>query len=138
MNAHQLAYASFTISGDDVAPEFWTAYFGVTPDTAVTKGRPFTTPTGKVSRVPGRTGVWGVRSKAVVNSDQLEPHLRYLIKRLGLPRADLRELIEKAGARVRFFCYWDNETGDRVPYVPEDIRALMESLGGDVEIDEYR
>lgn len=98
----------------------------------------FTTPIGKTSRVPGRTGVWGVRSKAAVNSDQLEPSLRYLIKRLDLPRADLRELIESVGARVRFFCYWDNETGDRVPYVPDDIRALMESLGGVVEIDEYK
>lgn len=138
MNSHQLAYASFTISGDDITPEFWTSYFGVAPDTAVTKGVPFTTPAGKVSRVPGRTGVWGVRSKAAVNSDRLEPHLRYLVMRLGLPRADLRDLVELKGARMRFFCYWDNESGDRVPDVPDDIREMMESLGGTVEIDEYR
>ncbi|WP_261544351.1 DUF4279 domain-containing protein [Burkholderia multivorans] len=138
MSSHQLAYASFTISGDDVIPEFWTSYFGVVPDTAVTKGEPFTTPAGKISRVPGRTGVWGVRSKAAVQSDRLEPHLRYLIERLALPRADLRERVERAGARMRFFCYWDNESGDRIPDVPDDVRAMMESLGGTIEVDEYR
>ncbi len=31
-----------------------------------------------------------------------------------------------------------NCLGDRVPDVPADILALMESLGGAVEIDEYR
>jgi hypothetical protein len=39
---------------------------------------------------------------------------------------------------MRFFCYWSNETGDRVPDVPDDIRALMEAMGGTIEIDEYR
>ncbi len=138
MNSNQLAHASFTISGDHVAPEFWTSYFGIAPDTAITKGVPFTTPSGRVSRFPGRTGVWGVRSKAVVDSDELEPHLRYLIERLGLPRTDLRELIERTGARMRFFCYWYNEAGDRVPGVPTDITTMMETMGGTVEIDEYR
>lgn len=39
---------------------------------------------------------------------------------------------------MRFFCYWDNESGDRVPDVPDDISAMMEAMGGTVEIDEYR
>jgi hypothetical protein len=39
---------------------------------------------------------------------------------------------------MRFFCYWDNESGDRVPDIPDDIRTMMEALGGTVEIDEYR
>ncbi|MDW9231381.1 hypothetical protein C7S15_5926 [Burkholderia cepacia] len=42
------------------------------------------------------------------------------------------------GLRVRVRCYWDNESGERVPDVPDDIRALIESIGGVVEIDEYR
>lgn len=138
MSSHQLAYASFTISGDAVVPDFWTSYFRVVPDTAVMKGDPIRDPTGQGRALTRRTGVWGIRSKAAVDSDQLEPHLRYLIARLGLPRGDLRELVERAGARMRFFCYWDNEKGDRVPDVPADIRTLMESLGGTVEIDEYR
>jgi hypothetical protein len=138
MDSHQLAHASFTISGDQVIPEFWTNYFDVKPDTAITKGEPFITPSGRTSRVPGRTSVWGVRSKSAVQSDRLEPHLRYLVEYLGLPRADLRDLVARTSARMRFFCYWDNETGDRVPDVPDDIRAMMEAMGGTIEIDEYR
>ncbi|WP_337925173.1 DUF4279 domain-containing protein [Burkholderia thailandensis] len=79
-----------------------------------------------------------MNSKSSVRSDQLEPHLRYLIERLNLTRPGLRELLERKGVKIRFWCYWDNETGDRVPEVPDDIREMMESLGGAVEIDEYR
>ncbi|MGF6479828.1 hypothetical protein [Paraburkholderia sp. JPY419] len=70
-----------------------------------------------------------MRSKAAVRSDSLEPHLRYLINRLNLPRDDLRQLLADKGAQMRFFCYWDNESGDRVPDVPDDIRTMMEAMG---------
>lgn len=133
-----MAHASFSITGDELDHQFWTAYFDVVPDTSIVKGKPFITSAGRLSSVPGRTGVWGIRSRQHVQSDALEPHLRYLINRLALPRADLRERLERAGVEMRFFCYWDNETGDRVPDVPDDIRTMMESLGGSVEIDEYR
>ncbi|PLZ03956.1 hypothetical protein CY652_03005 [Burkholderia sp. WAC0059] len=138
MNAHPLAHASFSIYGDRLDAEFWTSYFSVTPDTSIVKGQPFMTPSGRLSRSPGRTGVWGIKSKGSIRSDSLEPHLRYLIGRLALPRSDLRGLIECTGARMRFFCYWDNEKGDRVPDIPNDIKAMMESMGGAIEIDEYR
>lgn len=138
MQSHQLAHASFTISGDQVLPRFWTEYFGVTPDTAITKGDPIADPTGQGRILTRRTGVWGVRSKSSVQSDFLTPHLQYLTKYLGLPRDNLRALLKQGNAEMRFFCYWDNETGDRVPDVPDDIRTMMESLGGTIEIDEYR
>ncbi|MEX3895324.1 hypothetical protein [Paraburkholderia sp. BR10954] len=77
-------------------------------------------------------------SKGHVQSDLLAPHLRYLVERLALPRLDLPELLKRTGAQMRFFCYWDNESGDRVPDVPDDIRTMMEAMGGTVEIDEYR
>ncbi|MGF6610650.1 hypothetical protein OKW45_005572 [Paraburkholderia sp. WSM4175] len=138
MNAHQLAHVSFSITSDDLDPEIWTRYFGVAPDTAIVKGKQFMTPSGRLSSVPGRVGLWGVRSEGAVRSDSLEPHLRYLIDRLNLPRDDLRQLLEDKGAEMRFFCYWYNESGDRVPDVPDDIRVMMEGMGGTVEIDEYR
>jgi hypothetical protein len=135
---NQLAHASFSIYQDVEPPEFWTNYFNVQPDTAIVKGKPFVTPSGRPSRGLGRIGVWGIRSQQHVRSDLLEPHLRYLVDRLGLPRSDLPELLMRTGARMRFFCYWLNESGDRVPDVPDDIRAMMEAMGGTVEIDEYR
>ncbi|KAA1011284.1 DUF4279 domain-containing protein [Paraburkholderia panacisoli] len=138
MNAHQLAHASFSIYQDAEPPEFWTAYFDVQPDIAIIKGKPFVTPSGRLSSGLGRIGVWGIKSKQHVQSDLPEPHLRYLIERLALPRADLPELLRRTNARMCFFCYWDNENGDRMPDVADDIRQMMESMGGTIEIDEYR
>jgi hypothetical protein len=86
--------------GDSVTPAFWTDYFGIEPDTAITKGEHFTTPSGRPSRAPGRVGLWGVGSKFFVRSDHLEPHLRYLIERLNLSRPGLRELMERKGVKA--------------------------------------
>jgi Domain of unknown function (DUF4279) len=135
---HALAHATFIISGDAVEPDFWTKYFGVQPDSTITKGKPFLYPSGKLSSRPGKLGLWSVQSEGAVRSDQLAPHLRYLIQMLKLPRGGLRDLVCRDGVKMSLWCYWDNETGDRIPDVPDDIRAMMESLGGVIEIDEYR
>jgi hypothetical protein len=135
---HQLAHATFNIYQDIEPPEFWTNYFGVSPSRAGAKGQQRVMASGRVSEYPWRQGTWSLRSELAVESDELTPHLRYLVDRLALPRADLRGLIERTGARMRFFCYWLNESGDRVPDVPDDIQAMMEAMGGTVEIDEYR
>jgi len=135
---HALAHATLIISGASVRPEFWTSYFGVQPDRVINRGQPFLLPSGKLSPRPGKLGLWAVESKAAVRSDHLGPHLKYLVDRLGLPRADLRELSGEQGAKVALWCYWMNVTGDRVPDVPEEIRDMMEAMGGTVEIDEYR
>jgi Domain of unknown function (DUF4279) len=138
MSEQQLAYATFHVMGDSVVPAFWTRYFDVTPDIAIAKAQPFTTPSGRVSRTPGRVGLWGFGSKEFVASDALEPHLRFLIGRLDLTRADLLETLTRERVKARFWCYWDNEAGNRVPDIPHDIRAMMEAIGGTIDIDEYR
>ena len=139
MLRNTLAQATFIISSDGTPPEFWSAYFGVSPTRTITKGQPYVLPSGRLSNLPGTLDLWALESDSTtIHSDQLEPHLRYLVGRLALPRPDLRGVIERTGAKMRFLCYWDNESGDRTPDVPEDIRVMMESLGGSVEIDEYR
>ncbi|MFT4066640.1 MAG: DUF4279 domain-containing protein [Paraburkholderia sp.] len=137
MTDQKPAYATFHVMGDSVVPAFWTGYFDVKPDIAIIKGEPFTTPSGRVSRTPGRVGLWGFGSKAFVVSDALEPHLRFLVERLDLARPDLHETLKRKGVKVRFWCYWDKQIGNRVPDVPNDIRAMMEALGGTIEIDGY-
>jgi hypothetical protein len=132
-----LASVSFTISGDHVTPEFWTGYFGIAPTIVGVKGEPIRGPGGQ-GTAGRRTGVWGIESSPAVASDELEPHLRYLMRRLQLPRNDLRTLLKQSGAKMRFLCYWVNETGDRVPDVPPDILATMNDMAGTIEIDEYR
>jgi hypothetical protein len=137
-NADAGAYASFLITGEAVSPEFWTEYFQVSPDTTIVKGKSFTLPSGKASKSLVKTGLWGVSSEFAVQSDLLTPHLRYLVDRLALPRDDLEQAVRQAGAKIRFSCFWFNPSGDRVPDVPDDIRAMMEALGGTIEIDEYK
>ncbi|SAK97646.1 hypothetical protein AWB75_07137 [Caballeronia catudaia] len=133
-----LAYASFTIYQDVERPEFWTTYFGVTPDRAGVKGEPRIMPSGRTAATPWRLGQWSVTSESAVQSDRLEPHLRYLLNLLDLPRADLPALAERTHAKMRFFCYWDNYEGNRVPDIPEDIRKVADAMGVEIEIDEYR
>lgn len=135
---HARAHATLILTGENVEPEFWTKYFGVTPSSVRTRGQTYSFPSGKLSTRPARSGLWTFGSKAAVRSDQLKPHLDYLTSTLALPRADLRGLLEAQDATVALWCYWLNDSGDRVPDVPADIRAMMEAMGGTVEIDEYR
>lgn len=135
---HALAHATFIMSGTAVEPDFWTEYFGVQPDSTITKGKPYLYPSGKFSKHLGKLGFWAIESAKAVRSDRLEPHLRYLTGILKLPRDDLRDRIGQDGVKMSLWCYWYNETGDRVPGVPDDLREMMESLGGVIEIDEYR
>lgn len=133
-----LAHATFIVSSEGAHPDTWTAFFGIFPSRTITKGKPYLLPSGRLSSRPGKLNLWALESKAAVQSDCLEPHLRYLIERLSLPREGLLERVERAGARMRFFCYWDNEKGNRVPHVLDATRQLIESVGGVIEIDEYR
>ncbi|EEA01638.1 conserved hypothetical protein [Burkholderia sp. H160] len=137
MTNHLLAYATFHVMGDAVVPAFWTEYFGLSPDTAISKGEPFLTPSGRLAG-PGRVGLWALSSKRFVHSDDLTPHLRYLTQTLNLGRGDLLRVVADKRVRLRFFCYWNNRSGDRVPDIPQDIRTMMDALGGTIEIDEYR
>lgn len=134
----QLAFASFVIYQDIESPEFWTNYFGVLPDVSGKRGDSKAAPLGRGRASKWRIGIWGVRTKHVIRSDSLEPHFRYLIDRLGLPRKDLPDLILKTHATVRFFCYWDNERGDRIPDIPDDIAEICKSQGIEIDIDEHR
>ncbi|MFM0738488.1 DUF4279 domain-containing protein [Paraburkholderia xenovorans] len=137
-NPNAGAFASLLITGDTVLPEFWTEYFGVAPSMSIVKGRPFILPSGRTSQSLGITGLWRFSSERAVESDQLTPHFQYLVTRLALPRDGLRELVQEAGAQVRLSCFWFNPSGQRAPDVPDDIQQLMESLGGQIDIDEYR
>jgi Domain of unknown function (DUF4279) len=133
-----LAHATFIISGESVLPDFWSGYFGVTPDRVRIKGERYRYPSGKLSVQPATSGHWAIQSEHAVRSDQLEPHLRYLKNLLLLPRPDFASQLRRQAARVSLWCYWLNERGDRTPDIPEDIKTMMESLGGTIEIDEYR
>ncbi len=136
-NDDDLAHATFTITGDRVVPRVWSDYFGVEPDICIEKGKPFKTPSGRISSSLGRVGVWGCRSKGIIAADTLDPHIRYLMARLGLPRLDLPEKLRQSQAWMRILCFWSNYGRDRVAMVDPQLKQAIESSGGVIEIDEY-
>ena len=127
------------MSGTAVEPDFWTEYFGVQPDSTITKGKPYLLSVRQVQQASREAGLLGYREReGRCGATGWNRDLRYLTGILKLPRDDLRDRIGQDGVKMSLWCYWYNETGDRVPGVPDDLREMMESLGGVIEIDEYR
>jgi hypothetical protein len=135
---YRLAHASVSVYGDQIDPDFWTGYFGCSPDKTRIKGVKFTTPTGRPSKFGASIGIWAISSREAVLSDQLTPHIDYLVSKLLLPRADLPKLLELRGETMRCFCYWDNYSGDRIPVIDPRLEAVIKESGGYIEIDEYK
>jgi hypothetical protein len=132
-----LAYASCIVRGDDLEPDFWTENLGVTPDGTAKRGEPFILLSGRISAAPSKFGFWRVSSKMRISTDELNPHIEYLINILKLPRANLKDLLTERKATMHFSCYWNNYSGDRVPTINSNFVEAINLSGGIIEIDEY-
>ncbi len=132
-----LAYASCIITGDLIDHYLWSKYFNTTPDQIIIKGLEFITPSGRMSNVPGRVGIWYYSTKNRVDSDDLDPHIHYLISQLGLPRSDLSNLLQDRNLEMKILCYWNNYIGNRIPIVSKAMKSAIKKSGGLIEIDEY-
>jgi hypothetical protein len=132
---HSNAHATFLVDGD-ADPAFWTTYFGVEPDIFVVKGKPFRTPSGRMSSALGRAGVWGCRSQPAVQSDTLDPHFEYLFDLLRLPRADLPELLRDRKATMRLLCFWRSDETEP-PVIDRRLEEIVKASGGMIDIDQY-
>jgi len=131
----KMAYASISLYGD-TDPAFWTEYFGVEPDIFIIRGELFERPSGRMSTYPGRIGVWSCSSELAVEDDTLDPHARYLIARLHMPRADLPELLTKREATLRLVCFWQNSR-KRAPLIDQELQDIITRSGGTIDIDRY-
>lgn len=131
-----LAKASFGIYGDAVEPAFWKDYFGCETSEARAKreDRGFA-PSGR--RYAPLPGLWSLSTEAWVTSDRLDPHLSFLVARLALPRPDLDALLRARMLKSRVFCFWVNDSGDRVPDVRAEYIEIFRTCGIGFEIDEY-
>ena len=132
-----LAYASCYMYSDSLDPPFWTRYFGVEPDSAFMKGQRFKTPSGRMSRMPGRTGVWRYSSRDRLHADDIDPHISFLISSLALPRPELPALLRSKDVRMVISCFWYHELGElHQAVVGADLRRIIEISGGVIDIDE--
>lgn len=130
-----VAYASFSIRGDQVRPEFWSSYFDIEPDIFVEKGKPFKTPSGRMSRGAGRTSVWGYSSAKKVGTTDLNEHIIYLIDNLGLNRTGLAQMVDNQGGTMRFFCYWDKNILKHNPIIADEVRKQVSQIGAVIDLD---
>jgi hypothetical protein len=136
--ARPLAYASAVIRGDRIGPEYWNAYFGICPNAHfVEKGKHWITRSGKQSSSPGQSNVWGYSTKGVMTNDFLAPHLLHLISVLGLPRPDLKSLIEDKRLAFQVSCFWWNPAKTRVTVIEPNLEDIINKSGGTLFIDEY-
>jgi hypothetical protein len=131
-----LAKASFEIHGDVVEPAFWADYFKCEPteSRAKSEDRGFA-PSGR--RYAIRPGTWSLSTEVWVNNDLLDPHLSFLVTKLALPRSDLGTLLRKRTLTSRVFCFWANDSGDRVPDVRPEYLDIFRACEIRFEIDEY-
>ena len=131
-----LAKASFGIYGNTVDTAFWTDYFKCEPSDfrAKSEDRGFA-PSGR--RYSIRPGMWSLSTEVWVNNDLLDPHLSFLVTKLALPRPDLGALLRERTLTSRVFCFWQNDSGDRVPDVRPEYLDIFRACEIGFEIDEY-
>jgi hypothetical protein len=131
-----LAKASFSIHGDAVEPAFWTDYFGCEPtESRVWSDDRGLAPSGR--RYAPRAGLWDLSTETLISNDLLDPHLSFLITKLALPRPDLGALLRELAPKSRVFCFWQNDSGDRVPDVRPEYLDIFRACEIGFEIDEY-
>eukprot|EP01037_Dinobryon_pediforme_P009569 gene9569-9645_t len=94
-------------------------------------------PNGKIGDVNTRVGVWSFSAKLLVNSDQLDPYVTFLIAKFGLPRSDLPDLLARMNTTMRCLCFWSNYSGDRIAKVSPHLQDILAKSGIVLEIDEY-
>jgi len=120
--------ATIRIAGPNVVPEAITEATGVAPDFRLAVGNAL-----PKTNTPARNGVWAIDSRGIVNSIELEVHIRALLERL--PPA-MRDHVP-AGARFEVFCYWASSSGHGGPTLSSAIMGEMADRGLDLCLDLY-
>jgi hypothetical protein len=126
------AKASFRLLGDNLHHAEVTRLTGIAPDTALEKGEPF----GSLRR-PVRTGIWGLESEGAVESSRLEPHIAYLLDRLGPVAGPLHEIRQRTHARADLFCMWGADGRGGGPSLSASSLARAAALDAALGLDIY-
>ncbi len=119
----KVADASFRFIGDVKNPDEWTVYFGIFPtQTSVT--------------YKGNTKKIWILDSGII-SDDLDDHVRELIKKLKLPRNDLFQKSFEEDLEPNIFCYWDNELAGKKPSISRALMGRLLVSGVTLDIDQY-
>ena len=130
--------AGLNLAGDRLEPERVTALLGVEPTIAYRKGDIFKRSRGR--EVRGRTGLWRLTTRRLIDSTDLSAHLTYLLQVLfpgGSSKfvEPLCALMRELDLESHIDCFWHGERGAAPPAIPEEIRAAFAQIGATIETD---
>lgn len=158
------AFATFRVSGDDLAPEQITRILGFHPTLSYRKGDSYKA--GRQSgAVVGKTGVWFLSTKHVVASAKLSDHIMYIFFVLGLvpsvvPKhkpmtfdgvtvssfplqvkvvSDLHQHMRQRALRAAVTCFWHGSARAKAPTVAvpmQILQALAIDFQSDFDVDD--
>jgi hypothetical protein len=134
------AFATFRVSGDELAPGEITKILKILPTKAYAKGEHYAGGPRSPDLV-GRTGMWLFSTKGVVASDTVTDHLTFLARLLlpgsgevgPLPR--LQQIVRRRSLAVSLSCFWHGPVGARKPSVPRSITELLKLIPAEIETD---
>jgi hypothetical protein len=115
MNSER-AFATFRIAGNSLRPQEVTELMGRQPTLSYAKGEKYQK---KNRTYVGRTGVWYISTDGLVESNQLEDHVRFLFSVLKLSPdrlKSLRRLIDNQSLHAVMTVFWSGSPDARLPH----------------------
>ena len=131
-------FATLNFAGDALEPEKVTEILGIEPTTGYRKGEVYRRSHGREAH--GRTGLWHLSTRRLIESTDLADHLRYIVSVLCPPGgpdhiAALRYLIQQYGLEADVSCFWYGRAGSQPPTVPGFAKQTFDRLGATIETD---
>lgn len=125
---------SLVLRGDQLNPDFWTAYFGVRPDHSARKGDITRTPKGTLRAAPHLWGVWNYscKSKKIKSIDE---GVLILMKALKLPRSDFKQQLAATGCEAILSIFVANSDGKNPAKYGKATEDFLASTGADLNLD---
>jgi hypothetical protein len=133
-------FATLRFLGDRLDPDRITAILGVQPTKAYRKGERYLAGP-RAGHVTGRTGVWVLMTDTVVDSPDLDPHLKHLVNVVFQGPAheqqlkQLHELMFRDGVKADVSCFWRGGPGTPLPSIPENVISSFRKLPAEIETD---
>jgi len=138
--AKRKTFVTLRFAGDYLDPLEISAILPVKPTRAHRKGEEFVAGPN-AGNLRGRTGMWFLATDKLVNSDDLEDHLRF-VQGLFYSAPDdkgriakLRDVLKRTHSGAHITCFWHGDPGKAAPEIPAQFKSAIKPLAVDIETD---
>ena len=126
------SYATLRLFGPTLDPAEVTTLIGVRPTTSHRMGD-----RASAQAVPSRHGLWALSSSGLVDSADLDAHVRYVLERVEPAAAAIRDLLQNPDWFGDVFCYLLRDRDDGGPTISVGNHRLLSDLGLQLGLDIY-